>query len=303
MGLLDWATDKVQSFTGESERRALVEETKTIYSQHRATVESKLMIINRLIKEFNQKIHFLNIFRKEKVKITIDALHAFLSKFGSLEKANRFANEEEKEILDLPDKRFEEMEDYIQDIDWSKDEVFKKTFFKTVFGARSETRKQNLSMREELHEYRLEAKSTEKKMDLKEKSVLWDMEISDLYKRNIQTIDQTVKEKILPEMELIEAMMDAEVIKNYILAKQELENIPMNKDISLLKGTLYEKHYNFIKNTFLFFIVSKKVYNTPVLTRLLNEKLSKEDKVELEKQARILEDQETVLKQNMVQGA
>lgn len=303
MGLLDWATDKVQSFTGESERRALVEETKTIYNQHRQKVESKLKIINLLIKEFNQKIYHLNTFRINKVKVTIDALYAFLSRFGSLENASRFTFEEMKEVLHLPEKRFEEMEDYIKDIDWSKDDVFKKTFFKTALGVRAETRKQNLSMREEIHEYRLETKSTENKIELKEKSVLWDIEISDLYKRNIQTIDYTVKEKILPEMELIEAMMDVEAIKNYILAKQKLENIPINKDISLLKGTLYEKHYHFIKNTFFFFIISKKVYNTPVLSRLLNEKLSKEDKVELEKQAKILEDQETVLKQNMVQGA
>lgn len=303
MWLLDRATDKVQSFTGESERRALVEEIKTMYNQHRGRVESRLKSINRLIKEFNQKIYHLNTFRINKVKVTIDALYEFLSRFGSLGNAGQFAFEEVKDILLLPEKRFEEMEDYIQDIDWSRDDVLKKTFFKTIFGVRAETRKQNLSMQEEIHEYRLETKSTEKKMDLKEKSVLWDMEICDLYKRNIQTIDYTVKEKILPEMELIEAMMDVEVIKNYIIAKQKLENVPMNKDISLLKGTLYEKHYQFIKNTFFFFIISKKVYNTPVLSWLLNENLSKKDKVELEKQAKLLEDQETVLKQNMVQGA
>jgi hypothetical protein len=303
VSLLDWASRKVQGFTGESDRRELVAEFKEVHSNHKSIITRKVKQTNQLIQEFNKLVKKLNIFRKKNVKEKIDNLYKFLKKFGNIEATKSFSYEEEKGIITIPEKKFELTEDYIEDIDWGKDDVFKKTFFKTLLGVRAETKRQNLSMKEELNEYRLEIISREKQVDMKQQRVKTDIQIGDLYYNTIEIIDNTIQEKILPEMELVEAMLEAESIKNLIIANQEVTALPVKKDISLLKGTIYERHYQFIKNSFLFFILCKKVYNTSVLTRLLNDKTTSEDYKQIENQKLVLIKQNSELTKNMMRGA
>ena len=66
--MLDWAADKVQTFTGEKERRQLVQEYKDTYIQFKNSVEHLIEIVNDKIREFNEQILLLNDLRKEKVK-------------------------------------------------------------------------------------------------------------------------------------------------------------------------------------------------------------------------------------------
>ncbi|WP_066304005.1 hypothetical protein [Bacillus sp. FJAT-29814] len=300
MGFLDWASSKVQSFTGEADRRALVEEFKDVHSEHKETVHTKIALLNRLIEDFNRGIQQLNNFRTDKVKVKIENLFDFLVKFGNIESTITFADEKQKEIVDIPTKAFESTDSYIKDIDWSKDDVFTKTFFKTIFGVRSETRRQNSSMKEELNEFQMEIKSREKRIDFKQQRINTDKKIGVLYYSTIAMIDQTIEKKILPEMELVEAMLEAESIKNMILVHQNPSDTPMNKDISLLQGTIYDRHYRFVKNSFLFFILCKKIYNTPILTKLLNEETTNIDFKQLEDQKSVLVKQEKELSINMM---
>ncbi|MEH7304856.1 hypothetical protein [Neobacillus drentensis] len=299
MSFLDLLSSKVQSFTGEAERRALVEEFKDVHSEHKDTIHSKIAILNKLIEDFNRGIQQLNNFRKNKVKVKIDNLLNFLIKFGNVDSMITFANEKQKEIAEIPTKAFESTESYITDMDWSKDDVFKKTFFKP-FGVRAETRRQNLSMKEELTEYQMEIKSREKQIDFKQQRINMDKKIGVLYYSTIEMIDQTIEKKILPEMELVEAMLEAESIKNMILVQQKPTDAPMNKDVSLLKGTIYDRHYLFVKNSFLFFILCKKIYNTPILTKLLNEEITNNDFMQLENQKNVLVKQDEELSIHMM---
>ncbi|MFD1780151.1 hypothetical protein ACFSFW_15905 [Fredinandcohnia salidurans] len=303
MKVIDWLSDRVQTFTGEKDRRSIVEEMKFVHSAHKEVLTRKIEEINNFIQMFNQRIRSINMFRKNQVRKKVEALYSFLTVFGKLEGKSTFVDEERQEEVEIPAKEYEKVEDYIQEIDWSKDEVYKKTFLKSIFGARYETRKQNISMLDVLNQYKLGIKSIEKQADFKKERVSVDIEIAVLYQQNIEVIDEVIESKVIPEMELVEAMLEAESLKNYIIAKREIENIPMNKNISLLKGTMYEKHYHFIKNTFLFYIISKRIYNTPILTHLLQDNSSYKDLEELMEQKKILQEQQDELEKNRVQGA
>ncbi|MFD2043755.1 hypothetical protein ACFSTA_06645 [Ornithinibacillus salinisoli] len=301
MGIIDWASNKVQTFTGEEERRELVEKFKEVHTEHKSVVYTKVNKLNHFIQEFNNRIQQLNIFRRDKVKIKIGNLRDFLVTFGNIDQQIIFAIEEQKEIISLSSKDFESTDNYITDIDWSKDDVFKKTFLKTIFGARSETRRQNLTMKEHLNEYQLEIKSREKQIEFKQQKVITDTKISDLYSSTIVIVDHTIKEKIIPEMELVGAMLEAESIKNMIIADKDPTNATINKDISLLKDTVYSRHYHFVRNSLLFFILCTKIYNTPILTKLLNEEASDHDYKQLENQKNILLEQDSKLSLNMME--
>jgi hypothetical protein len=293
--VLDWVGGKINDFTGETEREQLVSELKTLHKAYMSNITDIIDTTNNRIQNYNDTIRKLNGFRKNKVSLTISSLYHFLFKFGNVFQTKLFAAESGKEEIILPEKIFESKTKYIEDNDWEKKEYIKKILFKTVFGARMEIRKKNQVLRETLGQYRLEIVSTENQARLIQEKVATDIRISKMYESNIRMIDDVIEEKIIPELELIDAFMEAEAIKNVIIAKRELQNISVNRKITLLNGTLHEKHYRFIRNAFLFYQIGKKIYDTPVLTRLLHEETNERDLIELEKHTEALQEQSLML--------
>ena len=249
--MLDWAADKVQTFTGEKERRQLVQEYKDTYIQFKNSVEHLIEIVNDKIREFNEQILLLNDLRKEKVKNNINSLWAFLSKFGPVKEAGEYAKEEESLTMALPTKEFEEKEAYITEIDWSKEDVFINTFFTSPIGMKIKTRKQNLSIKEELGEFHLLIEETLNQLQLKTERVEMDSEIAEIYIFCIKTIAEYIVRVILPELEVVEAFFQALKIKNEIVSGNKLEEISFSTDLTLLKDTVYNKHFLFVKNVFM----------------------------------------------------
>lgn len=267
--IFDKLSEKVQDFTGEAKRRELVDQFKEVYGNYRWDICELIKKINLAINRFNERIEKLNEYRANIVKKDIFYLGVFLNQFGSLKKSQNFAIEEKQEQVELPQKHFEQIEDYIGDIDWSKDEVFNKSFTKGIWGTRSETRKLNLQTTGDLNRFIFEGNRANEVAKSKVNFIEQDIKILDLYQESVQTISETIEEKIIPEIELVKAFLQCDKIKNQILANQEVA-VTNENDISLIAGTMYNKHYKFIKNSFLFFIISSKIYNTPVLTNLLN---------------------------------
>ena len=146
---VDDAAKVVQKFTGEKERRQIVEETKHEYKESRNAIQILIDILNNLIKVFNQKIKALNSIREEKVKINIQKLGSSLSIFGNIKDMSEYSEEKEKLFFYIPERAFEKVENYIADIDWSSDEIFLRTFFQGIFTPFF-TRKQNKKMIERL---------------------------------------------------------------------------------------------------------------------------------------------------------
>ncbi|MFA9559200.1 hypothetical protein ACERII_17970 [Evansella sp. AB-rgal1] len=266
---LDSAASKVQSFTGETERRQLVARLKSIYDDIRMRLEEQILHINSAIDIFNHKVGELNQYRVSTVQKNITNLGLFLCQFGSLKHVGNFQSEEKQERVVLPRKQFEVVESYIDHVDWSKDDVFSKTFFKSVFGVRRETLKLNVEATTRIGELELSGERSIELAKWKEQCVNEDIEILDMYQHSVKMISETIEEKVIPEMELIQAFLQCDQIKNQVLANQEIA-VKENGDISLLTGTLHHKHFQFIKNTFMFFLLSSKIYNTPVLTNLMN---------------------------------
>lgn len=298
--ILDWAADKVQTVTGEKERRRLVSEFKDVYDEFKTDVEIKISDINRIISEFNRNIRKINNVRKTDVEKNIVLLSNFLGKFGKVKSIGEYYMEKESNMLVLPEHKFEMKESYINEIDWSKDDVFQDTFFLTPICMTIKTKEQNLSINEKLNQLRLEAEETLNQLKIKEYAAEQDRVIANLYIDCIEIITNYIKEVIIPELKVVESFFQVLKIKNEVISGNSLQEIKFSNDIELLRDTQYEKHFLFVKNAFMFYVISCKIYNTPVLTRLLNNKTEKQDIDLLEKDKKLLLEHKKVVGGNLM---
>lgn len=113
--------------------------------------------------------------------------------------------------------------------------------------------------------------------------------------KNVQMISQVITTKIIPEIELVDAFFQAEEIKDSVLGGNQVQKYNFHYNIGVLIGTPYERHYRFIKNAFMFYVISSKIYDTPVLTNLLNHTVSSDDKQQIEEERRVLIEQARVV--------
>jgi len=289
--VLDWAADKVQTVTGEKERRELVQSYKNKYLEFKECVEEYIDAINEKIQEFNLLIKKLNQYRASKVSSNIVLLHDFLGKFGNIKLIGEYAEEKTSTELVVPEKQFENKENYISDIDWSKDDVFINSFLLSPIGMKMKTRKQNLSMREQLGEFELEINETINQFEIKKYNVQKDQEVALLYMECITVISEYISKYILPELEVVEAFFQSLTIKNEIIAGNELQELTFTNDISFLKDTPYERHFHFVRNAFMFYVISCRIFDTAVLTNLINGDTSDNDLTTLQDNKKVLLEQ------------
>lgn len=312
MGFFEWFEDRlddasnaVQNFTGETERREIVEETKQEYIKSREEIEDIVNKLNNTIVEFNGKIFKLNSSRENRVKISVEKLGDFLSTFGNIKSVSEYAEEKKKTFIKIPERLFEEVEDYIEDIDWSNDEIFCRTFFQGGIFAAIFTRRQNVKMLERLEEFKNSVIDKKDKLNNKIKMIKKvDMRICDLYIEIIEKISDYIKLKIIPQIEVIESFLECESVKNVYIADTEvkiIENVEYETDIKLYDNTIYQKHFNFIRNAFWFYILSSTIYSSPVLTKLLkNKKITEDDTEKLEGQKLLCQKQIILLENNKI---
>lgn len=300
MRIIDWASNKVQKFTGEKERRDLVAQFKQVYEDFKYKVSQLVENINIKIRKFNNLIAQLNVFRKATVKKDIVNLKRFLGVFGNVKENGMLAEEIMKDNLVLSEKEFELIENYIEDIDWDKEDVFVNSFLLGPIGMRIKTRKQNMSIREHLGEFNMEVTHTINQLNMKDTAIAMDCEIAEIYFFCIKEISDYINSVILPELEIVEALLQSITLKNEVLAGNNLEKITFRTDLRMLKGTIYEKHYMFIRNVFMFYIISCKIYDTPVLSNLLNNTISEIDYNEINGQKKLLLNQEVNINKSLV---
>ncbi len=296
MGLVDdftdWAADKVQSFTGEKERRQLLASVKRQYNTYKKMVVENIESTNKLIVPFNQSIEILNDFRKNKFGNHIGILASFLGKFGRLKPAGQYTNERQQDLMVLPKRNFERKEEYISDADWTEDEVFEDTFFNTIFGQRSKTRKMNLSLHQNINDLKLETEAVKKQFEIKRYAMQNNTQIIAIYLSCLKTISEAIDNIIIPELDVVEAFFQATKLKNEVIAGNQLVNIQFPINMMMIKDTRYHNHFMFVKNAFMFYIIASKVYATPYLTRLLDDTTTEDDVIFLQTQQKALIGQE-----------
>lgn len=297
---IDWLADQVQSATGENERRINVASFKTLAEDFKEKVSSAILRVNEAIKAFNTSIARLNTVRNTIVKENIDALHSLLSKFGNCKSAGSYSQESKKLPAKFPQQALDSIENYIANVDWSNEEVFKKTFFLSPIGIKLKTKKHNILLHQHIKELQLQTDETLRQLELKEFSTKQEMDICSLYSANVEFMSNFISSRIVPELELVEAFFQAEKIKNEILCdRQPLKGITFSYNIKSIEKTKYHCHYQFVKNAVAFYVISCCVYNTPVLTNLLEKKTTERDIQRLREEHSVLSEQAKVLYDNM----
>ena len=303
--MLDNASNAVKNFTGENERREIVQETKQEYIKSREEIEVIVNKLNNTIVKFNGKILKLNNSRENRVKINVEKLGSFLSIFGNIKSMSEYAEEKKKAFIKIPERLFEEVEDYIEDIDWSNDEIFCRTFFQGGIFAAIFTRRQNVKMLERLEEFKNSVIYKKDKLNNKIEMIKKvDMRICDLYIEIVEKISDYIKFKIIPQIEVIQSFLECESVKNVYIADTKaktIENVEYETDIKLYDNTIYQKHFNFIRNAFWFYILSATIYSSPVLTKLLeNKNITDADIEKLEGQKLLCKEQIILLENNKI---
>ena len=305
MGIINWAARKVQNFTGETDRKQIVAQTKLEYVKSRKEIEYIVQELNYTIEKFNIKIVELNNYREKRIKNDVEKLGSFLSTFGNIKDISEYSEEKEKSFFNIPERAFEEVENYIADIDWSSDEVFLRTFFQGGVFASIFTKGKNVEMLERLEEFKNSVINMKDKLNNKIKMIeKVDMRVCDLYIELIKAICYYIEFQIVPQIEVIQSFLECESVKNVYIADTKaktIENVEYETDIKLYDNTIYQKHYNFVRNSFWFYILSATIYSSPVLTKLLeNKKITDNDIEKLEGQKLLCKEQIILLESNKI---
>ena len=305
MGIINKLARGVQNFTDETDRKQIVAQTKLEYIKSRKEIEYIVRELNSTIEKFNVKIGELNGYREKRVKADVEKLGSFLSTFGNIKNMSEYSEEKEKSFFNIPERAFEEVENYIADIDWSSDEVFLRTFFQGGVFASIFTRGKNVEMLARLEEFKNSVIDKKDKLNNKIEMIeKVDMRICDLYIELIKAICYYIEFQIVPQIEVIQSFLECESVKNVYIADTKakvIENVEYETDIKLYDNTIYQKHFNFIRNAFWFYILSSTIYSSPVLTKLLeNKKITEDDTEKLEGQKLLCQKQIILLENNKI---
>ena len=124
------------------------------------------------------------------------------------------------------------------------------------------------------------------------------VQIANMYRSLVAVVRDTIADKILPELNGILAFLYADAIKNCIINNEDpgTATLPC---ISEYRGTPYEGHYQFIKNTFEYYTLISTFFTQPILSNLLEtRKVSSADLNRFKKQIDSIENQ----RQKLVSG-
>lgn len=300
MGLIDW----VEDFTGKTERDRILHEMNNLQNDVKKTLETGIKEINKQIEELNININKLNLFRENSIKNNLIFLDKFLQKFGFVDKNIFFREENNWSYSKKNIALINDIEEYKNkyDLDGSLE------LLKAAFGAiylHFKRQKENVRLNAELGRMRHEYEKLKNDLKYQKQFYKENNEIALLYMLCLNEIHLTIVNIILPEFETVEAFCQVLELKNKVMNNEDLENIVFKNRILALQGTDYDKHYRFIKNAYAFYVISLKIYNTPILSNLFNSKFSKSNFSETENELKYLEERKNILlkqKDNLIEN-
>lgn len=300
MGLIDW----VEDFTGKTERDRILHEMNNLQNDVKKTLENGIKEINKQIEELNININKLNLFRENSIKNNLIFLDKFLQKFGFVDKNIFFREENNWSYSKKNIALINDIEEYKNkyDLDGSLE------LLKAAFGAiylHFKRQKENVRLNAELGRMRHEYEKLKNDLKYQKQFYKENNEIALLYMICLNEIHLTIVNIILPEFETVEAFCQVLELKNKVINDEDLENIVFKNRILALQGTDYDKHYRFIKNAYAFYVISLKIYNTPILSNLFNSKFSKSNFSETENELKYLEERKNILlkqKDNLIEN-
>ena len=296
----------IDKFTGKAERNALINKIEEVKNEYNFILHNGIINLNSNIAILNNQIDVLNDFRINHVKNDIYNLKNFLEKFGILDENNSYLGENKFTEVTFPQQIIYSIEDYIDEYDLREtSDWWKLVLGSVVTGVvlRYFRNKENEKIYSELENLKVKLEGIKNTIRNQEYLLSQNIEITKIYIGTIKEISETISNLILPEFELVEAFCQANELKNYVLVNKNIENVVFKHSIIAYKGTRYERHYNFIKNTFLFYIMSNRIYNTPILSRLFNNLKDTDgsrDIIELKAEAGKLIEQKRLIQSNLM---
>ena len=296
----------IDKFTGKAERNALINKIEEVKSEYNFILNNGIENLNSNIAILNNQIDVLNDFRINHVKNDINTLKNFLDKFGILDESNNYLGESKFTEVTFPQQIIYSIDDYIDEYDLRET----SDWWKLVLGGavtgvvlRYFRNKENKKIYSELENLKVKLEGIKNTIRNQEYLLNQNIEIAKIYIVTIKEISETISNLILPEFELVEAFCQAKELKNYVLVDKNIKNVVFKNSIIAYKGTRYERHYNFIKNTFLFYIMSNRIYNTPILSRLFNnfrDSDASDDIIELKDETNKLMEQKRLIQSNLM---
>ena len=111
MGLIRWLADKVQSETGEKERRKNVGKIKELVLDFKYCVSLAIDKLNQIIDSFNYRIRELNNIRNGSIGVEIAELRKSLVNYGNCKPVEDYVKEKEKIHCSFPEEDYCKLED------------------------------------------------------------------------------------------------------------------------------------------------------------------------------------------------
>lgn len=154
------------------------------------------------------------------------------------------------------------------------------------------------------HEKKKYQKSLEYKRNLnKKKQAITRMDdcvqIAKVYRDTLVLLRDAIREKIIPEFEYIKAFLLADAIREKYIAGLGFDEIKPCKIIEY-KGTRYNSHYQFVKNSFDFYDMCSAFFSKPVLTELMKtEELTDKQRDEFYQSVYEIQDKLALLESDM----
>ncbi len=119
--------------------------------------------------------------------------------------------------------------------------------------------------------------------------------IADMYRILIAQVRDTITERIIPEFNCILSFLYADAIKNSIINNDSPDE-PEIASINEYRGTPYESHYIFVKNTFDYYLLINNFFKEPVLSNLLSKrKLTKIEYDQFQNKLKLIGNQQVKL--------
>lgn len=254
----------VTNMSNENKYEELKQKNRESYEEYRKMAENWNGCISEECNRYNENISVIN---KERVDLRdqIRELYNFLNEIGSsLDRKITifdFKMEETKsrqytpEVLKLDNPQY------------SKHRILEDSLFAHI-------RKHNEN-KKMLEKFEVDLENQENKYlsDLMQKSRYFDeihnaVKIAKIYRNIVITVRDAIRNKIIPEMDYIRAFMYADSINEKIVDEADLNDIEPCPIIEF-KGTKYDKHYQFVKNTFDFYEISTAFFRETVLTDIM----------------------------------
>lgn len=231
------------------------------YCNEMSTVKSKYM---ELRDRYNHKIAVIDS-QRVSMRNEIRVLEKFLHNIGGklADKITIFDFNEERALgfpdcvlLAKPDKL------YLQEKHVWTDPLIKTREIINTNRSRIEAYESHILEKKE--EYDQNIRLYVRKLERLEDAV----QIADIYFKTVILVRDAIKEKIIPELGLINAFLYAEALKELVIDEAELTEV-IPAAISECEGTVQDIHYQFVKIVFDFYTIATNFFRNPVLTSII----------------------------------